>query len=37
MQAESDEVNAEFKNGVLNITMPKSAESKQRKIEIKTS
>jgi len=31
----SDKVDAQFKNGVLTITMPKSKESKQKRIEIK--
>lgn len=31
----SDKVNAEFKNGVLNILIPKSEESKHKKIKIK--
>ena len=34
---ESDKVDAEFKNGILTIDIPKSAESKQKKIEIKTA
>jgi HSP20 family protein len=34
---ESDKVNAEFKNGVLTINLPKSEKSKQKKIEIKTA
>lgn len=32
---ESDKVDANFKNGVLTITVPKSEESRQKKIEIK--
>jgi HSP20 family protein len=32
---QSANVDAQFKNGVLTVTMPKSEESKQRKIEIK--
>jgi HSP20 family protein len=33
---QSDKVDAQFKNGVLTINIPKSEESKQKKIEIKT-
>jgi len=33
----SDQVDARFKNGVLTITIPKSEESRQKKIEIKTA
>lgn len=33
---QSDKVDAEFKNGVLTINIPKSEKSKQKKIEIKT-
>jgi HSP20 family protein len=33
---ESDKVDAAFKNGVLTITIPKSEESKQKKIEVKS-
>ena len=32
----SDEVEAAFKNGVLNITIPKAEEAKKKQIEIKT-
>lgn len=32
---ESDQVDAEFKNGVLNITLPKSGEGETKKIEIR--
>ena len=34
---ESDKVEANFKNGVLTVSVPKSEESKQRKIEIKSA
>ena len=34
---ESDKVDAQFKNGVLTIEIPKSEESKQKKIPIKTT
>jgi HSP20 family protein len=34
---ESDKVDAQFKNGVLTIEIPKSEESKQKKIPIKTA
>lgn len=34
---DSDNVDAHFKNGVLTINLPKSEESKQRKIEIKSA
>ena len=34
---ESDKVDAQFKNGVLTIEIPKSEESKQKKISIKTT
>jgi HSP20 family molecular chaperone IbpA len=34
---ESDKVDANFKNGVLTIGIPKSEESKQKKIEIKST
>ena len=34
---ESEKVDANFKNGVLTITVPKSEESKHRKIEIKSA
>jgi HSP20 family protein len=37
VEVKSDQVNARFKNGVLTVHMPKSEESKQKKIEIKTS
>lgn len=30
----TDEINAEFKNGVLTVTMPKKEEAKSRKIEV---
>ncbi len=33
-EVQSDKVEAEFKNGVLNITLPKSGEGKTKKIEI---
>ena len=33
---QSDKVDAEFKNGILTINIPKSEELKQKKIEIKT-
>jgi HSP20 family molecular chaperone IbpA len=33
---ESDKVAANFKNGVLTVTVPKSEESKHKKIEIKS-
>ncbi|MFY9705041.1 MAG: Hsp20 family protein [Desulfobacterales bacterium] len=34
---QSDKVDAKFKNGILTIDIPKSEESKQKKIEIKTA
>jgi HSP20 family protein len=34
---QSDKVDAEFKNGVLSINVPKSKEGKQKKINIKTT
>lgn len=34
---ESDKVEANFKNGVLTVTVPKSEESKHKKIEIKSA
>lgn len=34
---QGDKVDAQFKNGVLTINIPKSEESKQKKIEIKTA
>jgi HSP20 family protein len=34
---QSDKVDAEFKNGVLTIKLPKSKESKEKKIEIKAA
>lgn len=34
---QSDKVKANFKNGILTIDIPKSEESKQKKIEIKTT
>ena len=34
---ESDKVDAQFKNGILTINIPKSEESKQKKIEIKSA
>ncbi len=34
---EDDKVDAHFKNGVLTVTVPKSEESKQKKIDIKTA
>lgn len=36
-QVDSEQVSAEFKNGVLTITLPKSREVKPRHIEVKTS
>jgi len=34
---QSDKVDAEFKNGILSINIPKSKEGKQKKIDIKTT
>ncbi|MGA9263509.1 MAG: Hsp20 family protein [Desulfobacterales bacterium] len=34
---QSDKVDAKVKNGILTIDIPKSEESKQKKIEIKTA
>ncbi|MCF8120538.1 MAG: Hsp20/alpha crystallin family protein [Deltaproteobacteria bacterium] len=34
-EVQSEKVDAEFKNGVLNITLPKSGEGKTKKIEIR--
>jgi HSP20 family protein len=34
---ESDKVDAQFKNGVLTVSIPKSEESKQKKIEVKST
>jgi HSP20 family protein len=36
-EVESDKVEAAFKNGVLTVTLPKTAEAQARKIEVKTS
>jgi HSP20 family protein len=35
-ELDQDKVEAEFKNGVLTITLPKREESKPRRIEVKT-
>lgn len=36
-RVDSDKVSAEFKHGVLTVTLPKSAEVKPRRIEVKTT
>lgn len=33
----ADEVNAEFRNGILRVTLPKVAEAKPRQISVKAS
>ncbi|RME08129.1 MAG: Hsp20/alpha crystallin family protein [Anaerolineae bacterium] len=36
-QIDRDKIQAEYKNGVLRLTLPKAAEAKKRKIEVKVS